>query len=178
MLCGWQNIKPEPTADGVPVAFLSTYILVHINDSVEIPAHTCTHVRSITVPHGRAKAGRGASAARWRAAGARPVSRQPRSPSHRGRSVGPPVGAAYLAAAPHVPVRQLVGQQGGGKEEEGFQGGSVRAWYMVVRAKRCQPQLSDSVDARRTEGTDGNRNKGKRKDNSVDNNKHPRVRGL
>ena len=94
-----------------------------------------------------------------------------------GRSAGR-VGAAYLAAAPHVPVRQLVGQQGGGKEEEGFQGGSVRAWYMVVRAKRCQPQLSDSVDARRTEGTDGNRNKGKRKDNSVDNNKHPRVRGL
>ena len=70
-------------------------------------------------------------------------------------SVGPPVGAAYLAA-PHVPARQLVGQQGGGKEEEGFQGGSVRAWYMVVRAKRCQPLLSDSVDARRTERTDGN----------------------
>ena len=52
-------------------------------------------------------------------------------------TVGPPDGAAYLAAAPHVPVRQLVGQQGGGKEEEGFQGGSVRAWYMVVRAKLC-----------------------------------------
>ena len=53
-----------------------------------------------------------------------------------GRSAGR-VGAAYLAAAPHVPVRQLVGQQGGGKEEEGFQGGSVRAWYIVVRAKLC-----------------------------------------
>ena len=51
----------------------------------------------------------------------------------------------------------------------------MRAWYMVVRAKRCQPQLSDSVDARRTEGTDGNRNKGKRKDNSEDNNKHHSV---
>ena len=143
-------------------------VSVLLHDSLEIPVHTCAHVRSITVSSGRtgvpttgAVASR--SAALFEAA---PFSY---APQHHCRDVPPDSdGAAYLAerstvAAPHLRPRPLLCHSNPPppesrsspralpgaaaarlvvEGEEVFLGGSVRAWYMVVRTAAAQLLLT------------------------------------
>ena len=126
-LLGEGNI---PTSESDTTAALPLYFCLligtYVHDSLEIPAHTCTHVRSITVSNERT--GRGASAVRGgQERGPLRGSGQPRSRVQRRRRRGRGSLPGWLPRMCPRPPAPLPFQSSASR------GGSVRAWYMVVR---------------------------------------------